>query len=310
MDFLNYTRSNRNSGKFDTQREYISWLNRLLLLDCSRYQWKGLPLSCDERILEMNLTFNGVVCFFKDDVMDAFYTLPVNLGGNFNIYGIPWDRHVYSRWNGYHNIVNPYNSVLIYNNYFKIPHSPTLETYARRLTEIERTIDINVHAQRTPILIKTTREQQLTMENLYKQYDEFLPRIIADEMIGDLSSFQVLKTDAPYLADRLDVLLHNVYNEALSFMGYDNANQDKKERLVASETDGNNGQIKGQRTEGLIMRRKAAQEISALFDLDVSVDIRPDISVSSVDGNNYTYMYRNYDTKPALQGGEQNVFDA
>lgn len=102
----------------------------------------------------------------------------------------------------------------------------------------------------------------------------------SDTMLADLNNINVLRTDAPFIADKTDILLHNILNEALSYMGYDNANQDKRERLVSEEVNANNGLIMGQRNERLILRQKAAEEINALFGLNVSVDVREDLVVS------------------------------
>lgn len=278
--FPSYRRKYQEQGRFLTNRVFKDWYDRLIMLDSAIFKWNNLPDTIDERFLELTLTFIGNALFLYDDVMGMYLTLPCNFGGDFNVYGIPYTRHAYAFKNSYHRRCTPYDSVIIPNNYLYKEHVSTLELYARRLTEIQRTQDINLHAQRTPILINTTQEQRMTVENAYKQYDEYTPVIFTSNDFGDYNSINVMKMDAPFIADKTDILLHNVFNEALSFMGYDNANQDKRERLVSDEVDGNNGQIKGQRGERLILRQKAADDINRLFGLNISVDVNPDLVVS------------------------------
>lgn len=278
--FPSFRRKPQEGARFLTQRVYHDWLDRLIMLDTAIFKWKGLPITIDERFLELTLCRVGKALFMYDEVIGVYLGLPCNFGGDFNINGIPYTRYAFSYYNSYHKTCNPYDSVIIPNNYLFKDHFTTLELYAHRLTEIQRTQDINLHAQRTPILIKTPKEQELTMRNMYHQYDEFSPMIVGSKEVLDISSIEVLQTEAPFIADKTDILLHNILNEALSYMGYDNANQDKRERLVADEVNANNGLIMGQRNERLILRQKAANEINALFGLNVSVDVREDLVVA------------------------------
>ena len=66
------------------------------------------------------------------------------------------------------------------------------------------------------------------------QYDGNEPFIFGDKDM-EFDGIKCLKTDAPYVADNLQVLKHQIWNEALTFCGIENSNQDKKERLVADE---------------------------------------------------------------------------
>ena len=275
-------RKPQENARLLTQRVYNDWLDRLIMLDTAIFKWKGLPVTVDERFLELTLCSTGKLAFIYDEVVDAYLALPCNFGGDYNVYGIPKTRYVYSYATSYNRICYPTDSVIIPNNYLFKDHITTLELYAQRLTDIQRTQDINLHAQRTPILILAPKEQELTVRNLYKQYEEYTPVIFGSPtMLQDFNSVNVIQTEAPFVADKTDILLHNILNEALSYMGYDNANQDKRERLVSDEVNANNGLIMGQRNERLILRQKAAEEINALFGLEISVDVREDLIVAN-----------------------------
>ena len=159
-----------------------------------------------------------------------------------------------------------------------------VEMYARRLYEIERTIDVNVKAQKTPILIRATENQRLTMKNLYMQYDGNEPFIFGDKQL-DMDGIKVLKTDAPYVADKLNILKRQIWNEALTYLGIENSNTEKRERLVSDEITSNLGGVAAQRFCRLNARRKAAEQINKMFGLNIQVDFREEVKTMFQDNN-------------------------
>ena len=169
------------------------------------------------------------------------------------------------------------DSVLIFNNYLHTPTQITIELFARRLYEIERAIDVNVKAQKTPTLILSSEQQRLTMHNLYMQYDGNEPFIFGDKNM-DIEGIKSLKTDAPFVADKLENLKHQIWNEALTFCGIENSNQDKKERLVSNEVGCNYGNIEAQRNVMLNARKQAVKKINAMFDTNIDVHFRSNLA--------------------------------
>ena len=136
--------------------------------------------------------------------------------------------------NGYNKPLDENNSVIIFNNMIHTPSAMEMELYAKRLWDIDRTVDTNVKAQKTPILITCDETQRLTMKNLYMQYDGNMPVIYADKNISP-NSIKVLQTGAPYLADRLASLKTQIWNEALTYLGISNVNIVKKERILCDQ---------------------------------------------------------------------------
>jgi hypothetical protein len=150
--------------------------------------------------------------------------------------------------------------------------------YARRLYEIERTLDVNVKAQKTPVLITCSENQRLTMKNLYMQYDGNEPFIFGDKNL-DLNSIKVLKTDAPFLGDQLNMLKREIFNEALTYLGISNINVQKKERMVTDEVTRNMGSIEAQKYTRLNARKDACKKINKMFGLEIDVEYREDIKL-------------------------------
>jgi hypothetical protein len=252
-------------------RTYLQYYNRLLELAINMYEWKGLPPSVDERFLELTLFSDGMAIFFRDEVLGDL-CLQCMIGGNLDVYRIPIERTAYAT-NGYQVHLNNTNSVIIFNNYTHTNSMLDVEMYARRLYEIERTIDVNVKAQKTPLVIRATENQRLTLKNMYMQYDGNEPFIFGDKNL-DMDGIKVLKTDAPYVADKLNILKRQIWNEALTYLGIENSNTEKKERLVSDEVTTNLGGVEAQRYCRLNARRQAAKAINAMFGLNITVDFR------------------------------------
>ena len=260
---------------------FMHYYNRLTELAISMFEWKNLPPTVDPRFLETVLFSNGVAVFFKDDVIGDL-ALRVTLGGDFDVYNIPKTRRAYAS-NGYNNSLDDTNSVLIYNNYLHTNSRADIEMFAKRLYNLDRAIDVNANAQKTPVLIKCDETQRLTMKNLYMQYDGNMPFIFGDNNLNT-NGLTVLKTDAPYVADKLYALKTQIWNEALTYLGISNINIQKKERLITDEVTRNQGGTIASRYSRLQSRREAVDKINAMFGLNIEVNYREDFQ--QVDDDN------------------------
>lgn len=252
---------------------FIQYYNRLLELSVSMFEWKNLPPTIDVRFLELALFSDGMAVFFKDDVLGCL-ALRTMIGGTLNVYQIPNIRTAYAS-NGYNKILNEENSVIIFNNLIHTNSMLDVEMFARRLYNIDRIIDVNVNAQKTPILITCDENQRLTMKNLYMKYDGNEPIIFGDKNLS-ANSLKVLKTDAPYMADKLSDLKARIWNEALTYLGISNINTVKKERMITDEVIRNQGGTIASRYSRLEARRQACKQINEMFGLNIWCDYRED----------------------------------
>lgn len=254
---------------------YQQYYNRLTELSTVMFEWKNLPPTIDPRFLELTLFAKGMAVFFKDEEL-GYLALPVAINGTWNVYNIPKGRRAYAT-NGYQNNLNETNSVIIFNNYTHTNSMLDVEMFSRRLYNMDRAIDININAQKTPVLIQCTEQQRLTMLNLYQKYDGNEPFIFGDSNL-DLTGFKVLKTDAPFVADKIRQEKTQTWNEALTYLGISNTNVTKKERLISDEVIRSQGGTIASRYSRLEMRRQACREIAKMFpDLsDIWCDYRDD----------------------------------
>ena len=253
-----------------TWRQYY---NRLVELSISMFEWKNLPDTVDPRFLELTLFSEGQAVFFLDEDI-GFLALQNAAYGNLDVYRIPTIRRAYAA-NGYQRDLSDKDSVIIFNNYLHTNSVLDVQMFSKRLYNLDRIIDVNANAQKTPVIIICDESQRLTMENIYKQYDGNAPVIFGNRNInaGDLKT---LNTGAPYVCDKLYELKTQIWNEALTYLGISNINITKKERLVTDEVTRNQGGTIASRYSRLQARREACEKINAMFGLNIWCDYRED----------------------------------
>lgn len=263
---------------------YIQYFNRLVELSVSMFEWQGLPETVDPRYLELHLFQNGCMVYFRDEVMGDL-CLDCIANGQFDVYGNPISRRAYSSYNQYQKTLNESDSVIIWNNYLRQPSVLDVKMFAKRLYNLDRIIDVNANAQKTPVLVQGTEKQRLTLVNLYKEFDGNAPFIFGDKNL-DLNSLRAISTNAPYVADKLYQLKTQIWNEALTYLGISNLNIQKKERMITDEVQRNQGGTIASRYSRLEARREAVDKINRMFGTDISVDYREDFQIANEDYGN------------------------
>lgn len=242
-----------------TFRQYY---DRLTELAISVFEWKNLPDTVDPRFLELTLFSDGQAVFFYDEVL-GYLTLQSVINGQLDVYRIPTERRAYAV-NGYNRQLNLTDSVLIYNNYLHKNSRLDVEMFSKRLYNLDRAIDVNANAQKTPILLLCDETERLTLENIYMQYEGNMPVIKGVRGLNP-DSVNVLTTGAPYVADKLYQLKTQIWNEALTYLGISNINITKKERLITDEVTRNQGGTIASRYSRLNARRDACKLILSLI---------------------------------------------
>ena len=190
------------------------------------------------------------------------------------MYDIPSRRRAFAS-NGYQYVGTPENSVVVYNNYLRTNSMLDTSMFAHRLYNLDRAIDVNANAQKTPILIQCDESQMLTMKNIYEKYDGNIPVIMATKQL-ETNGFNVLKTDAPFVCDKLYELKTQIWNEALTYLGIANVSYVKKERMISDEVTRSQGGVVANRYSRLKPRQIAAEQINKMFGLNISVEYSND----------------------------------
>lgn len=256
-------------------RTFDYYFNRLSNIALAVYEWTDLPDTVDPRFLELSIYRNGMCLFFKDEVLDRFDALPCMIGGTFDTHNIPILRRAYAA-NGYQYECDNTNSVIIYHNYMHGVPLWDIEMFATRLADYQRTEDVNVRAQKTPIVTLADDDQKAAWENIILSYMGNVPLMLANKSLNP-DALKVLKTDAPFTADKIEELRVQVWNDAMSYLGVSNVNVTKKERLITDEVQRNMGGVLASRYSPLEMRKMACEKINEMWGLNVDVKYREDI---------------------------------
>lgn len=268
-------------------RTYTDYFYRLMLIARSLFKWEGLPNGINEKWIEKYLFYEGTCVFYKDPTL-GFVVTKWSTEGTLNEYDEPTTIRPYAtntmELNNGQLLDNNENCVIICNNDDMIPTFPTIQLYSADLTNIKRTIDTNISVQKTPTVVTCTDKQKLTFKQAIKQRDENEPVIYGDKNI-DINSINVLNTSAPIVFDKLQIQKNNIWNECMTFLGINNANTDKRERLVDDEVQANNQLIKANEDVMLKAREKACELINNMFGLNISVKRRTDLKMANMEDN-------------------------
>lgn len=265
-------------------KTYTDYFRRLSLMAKSVFKWENLPNGIDEKWIEEYLFKEGECMFFEDATLGLMVTRCTE-SGQLNFYNEPTlltpNAVNYVNTKGYE---NGKECVLIKNNDDRLPTIPTVELYAYRLAEIARTIDINIEAQKTPVVILCSEKQRFSIKQVFRQWQGHEPVIYGDKNL-DIDSIKTLNTNAPMVFDKLQLQKHAIWNECMTYLGINNANQDKKERLVDDEVQANNEQVMMNAQMMLKARERACDEINRIFGTNIKVSLRitPMVSNDSED---------------------------
>ena len=245
--------------------------------ECSEHYVLHLLRDDPAFVKELDFCLECVQCgetYFTDEVMSDL-CLKCILGGQLDVYNIPLDRRAYAS-NGYQKNLDRTNSVIIWDNMLHYRTSNKMEIYAKRLSNLDTIIDINCNAQKTPILLKGTQQQRLSLINAYEKYDGNQPVMFGTEnfLEGNENAFTVFKTDCPYVADKLYELKVNLWNEALTYLGVASSVIQKKERMIKDEVNQLQGGVMANRYSRLNARQQACEEINRMFGTNMSVEFR------------------------------------
>lgn len=253
------------------------YVSRLMEIWTSMIKYNNLPKTCDERYMELQFLTSGRMVFFQDDVI-GYLCLNVVPQSKFNIYGIPYQRRAYSRYNNYQASLDETNSVIIWNNLLRTPSIGVLVKYGLQIAELDRIISVNSKAQKTPVLVQGTEKQRLSLMNLYAQWDGNTPVIFGDKDLGS-QPLRAISTEAPYKGSELYTLKTQLWNEALTYIGVSNINIQKRERLIQDEVTRNLGGTIASRYSRLEARQQGFDKVNEMFGLDISVEYREDFDV-------------------------------
>ena len=287
LKFIDSALSNDNT--------YFDYLRRMRMVALSMFEWK-LPKGMDARYLEKCLYYKGMASMFETPEF-GFINTQCYTNGYLNIYGLPsalncntfnglhWYKKLFTRIGETDEVIDKQRKeecILVLNDWEGVPTAFTIEQFAYRMYLAQRAADVNMSAQRTPVMVVCSDKQRLTMQNLYSQYDGNMPFIFGDKESNiNENSLKALKTDAPFICDKIIDYKKEIWNEFLQFLGVNSISIEKKERLITDEANQNNEVINLYLQSRLATRQKACEEFNELYGLTgddrIEVRVRSDL---------------------------------
>lgn len=282
------------SAVIENDLTYNFYYSALAQIALSMFEWENLPSSMNSEWLEYCLFSNGAAALLYDPEIGYVNTNAV-IRGNLNLYGRPTSIECYSY--DYRKVRKVYtgldtagpkeyeaiyveNRIQLQGN--TIPTMPHLQMFAMRLAECLRSEDVNIKAQKTPRIILADEKQRFSVQNAYEQVDGNTPVLIGDKNNSIFDNFKVLDSEAPFIADKLQLYRRKIFQEALEWLGVNCIVDEKKERLVTGETDANNEVVNLNLQAFLVPRQRACRYFNDKYGLTgtseaISVKVRSDL---------------------------------
>lgn len=256
------------------RRETLMYQQVLYSLAMTRFQWIGLPDTCDERYLEYTLLYSGMATIAHPENMDTWFSTQIAAGAPMNLYDRP------TKWtsvgnNGWSFDVTPDTGVVVYENRLRMPILSQLDIYARRLAHVDRALDVNISQQMHPMLITGDKSQYNDMINAYKQIAGGEPAIIATNAFSDNVNISAINTQVPFIGENLQFLKQSILSECYNFLGIDSITR-KSERMIEDEVNVENMPTALKALDPLNTRREACKILNDRFGMDVHVVKRTD----------------------------------
>jgi hypothetical protein len=263
---------------------YQFHFQNLYELALNRIKWLNLPRGCDARFLEETLLLNGNAIIFQDPkINDLFYSTRVVFSGPLNVYDKP--THFRSVGNNGWNVDVPFEKgVVVFETASRYPTIGHICIFANRLTDLDRTRDVNLKNQKSPWIITGPEEKVQEMINFYKNVDSNEPAIFGLDGLKEIN-YQVLSMNAPFIGTELNYNKQLIMNEFMTFLGIDNNGMEKKERMTEEELQVRNSQVMAKRLNYLQPRREAADILNKRFGTNIQVVWNTDNQT-----DNYNYV--------------------
>lgn len=253
---------------------------RQLMGKCiSRFTWEGLPNGIDPRFIETTIFNNGYSVFYYDSFFEMFMAMPATISGPLDIQDNPTGYRV-TRNGVYSRDVAASESVCIWGNQIRVPEIDVVLSYAARLAQIDRTIEIDLLNERNPMIVACSQDQRLTVQNLISKIYDGEPVVwgtenLAVDNLGSMIGVFPLNQNAG--AGAVSSIKHmeskaKIWGEALTMLGIMNVNSEKRERMVVEEAAGNSGQVLASRESFMKPRQLACEQINEKFGLQVSCE--------------------------------------
>jgi hypothetical protein len=254
--------------------QYDELRNEFLNLAINRFTWKNLPNGLTSEQLELLLINKGQLMYFKDKNLGELL-LPCFATSDLNPYGLPTNYTVNGENGKYNETIDIDEGAILKNNPLGKPDISKIETYAKRIDNVEMTQDVNLFQQCMPKLILADEDSKLTAKGIIEKIRKFRFVIFGKKsLVNNVTTSDVLDTSSPYIIDKLQQQKVEYKNELLTYLGINTVNIMKKERVNTEEVNANNDYTATNIDLMYDLRVKFCEEVKQKFGKDIQVEKR------------------------------------
>lgn len=259
-------------------KEYNFYFKKYKRLLLSMFEWLNLPDNISSRFIEDKLFYNGLLIFFKSKTL-GFYVVTQATPIGLNAYEEPTGYRAFSV-NGLNEYVKPSECVVIWNDMFMEGNVENVNFFAKSLSNIKKTFDINLEQLKNPYIVSCPEGQRETVKQIMSQKTDGVPYIFTTEDFSDLVKVNVFNLQIQNHTKELQDVKNVTENEGLTFFGINNVNVLKRERLTTGEAEQNDEQIIINKNSMYKARKRAVEEINEKFGLEVDVVVSSEFETS------------------------------
>ena len=270
-----------------TRATYANWFNRLYDVALARFKWEGLEDSpfLDERFIEQFLFWQPLMAGYHDPVMGSLI-LPAMPSDNFDIIGDPKYVRAYGYNSNYQKTgLSKENCAYLWCNMRRSPDVIIIKQFAQRLTNIDRTIDLNLAAQKNPRIAYANENTKLSVQNMVYQQDKYDPWLYlkGNPSTDDIKNMMgVLDLGVQYIGLQLEQQKKETLAEALTYLGIESNYNMKAERQFTTEVQMTLGQVEADRLSPLYSRQKFCKDYNRLFNTNITVSMRSQLELTKI----------------------------
>lgn len=260
------------NSQLSNARTYQMYFRQMLSLAENVFEFEGLNRFIDVSYLNKTLMRQGSIAWFKDEILGVI-ALPYRSLTTLDIYGRPKKIEVFSKANNYHRILKKSEFVIMYDNNGRYPLYLDICQMAERIANCVRTQDINVSQQKTPRIWKTTQDKLLSLKALLNNVDANVESIVTQngEDMKVLDDLECILNPAPYVTDKIDLHLKELWAEFFRLIGVANLQEQKRERVIQDEMIASQGGTIASRYSRFEPRANAIAKINEKFGTNISV---------------------------------------
>ena len=144
------------------------------------------------------------------------------------------------------------------------------------LIDIEMTMRILQKRHKVPWVFKTTPENETAVKKLVDDIDNDEPYIYAS--VTDINEADVLKTDVPYILDKLEMQRQKIEDDIDTMLASQNVGiAEKKEHLVVGEVEANNQAIEDSGDDFISNLKEGFDRVKECFQVQVNPELAHEV---------------------------------